>query len=83
MFILSSISSDLQFWSVNHTSIYKNSKLKVFKNINVLDEISNLVLFETNALREKCPNTEFSGPYFPIFGQFSYSDVYKSLESCW
>ena len=31
MFILSSISSE--FWSVNHTSMYENSELKVFKNI--------------------------------------------------
>ena len=41
MFILSSISSDLEFWSVNHTSIYENSELKVFKNIKFLGEISN------------------------------------------
>ena len=39
MFILSSISSGLE--SVNHTSIYKNSELKVFKNIKLLGEISN------------------------------------------
>ena len=32
-FILSSISSGLEFWSANHTSIYKNSELKVFKNV--------------------------------------------------
>ena len=41
MFTLSSISSDLGFWSVNHTSIYKNSESKVFKNIKFLSEISN------------------------------------------
>ena len=41
MFILSSISSGLEFWSVNHTSIYENSELKVFKNIKFLGEISN------------------------------------------
>ena len=29
MFILSSISSGLQFLSVKHTSIYENSELKV------------------------------------------------------
>ena len=39
MFILSSISSCLEFWSVNHTSIYKNSESKVFKNIKFLSEI--------------------------------------------
>ena len=33
MFILSSISSGLEVWSVNHTSIYANSESEVFKNI--------------------------------------------------
>ena len=32
MFILSSISSDLEFWSVNHTSINENSDAKVSEN---------------------------------------------------
>ena len=41
MFILSSISSGLEFWSVNHILIYENSELKVFKNINILGDISN------------------------------------------
>ena len=41
MFILSYISSGLEFWSVNHTSMYENSKLKVFKNVALLCEISN------------------------------------------
>ena len=41
MFILSSISSSLKFWSVNHTSIYENSELKVFGNIKFLGERSN------------------------------------------
>ena len=41
MFILSSISSGLEFSSVNHNSIYENSESKVFKNINFLGEISN------------------------------------------
>ena len=41
MFLLSSISSSLEFWSVNHISIYENSELKVFKNIKILGEISN------------------------------------------
>ena len=40
MFILSSISSSLEFWSVNHTSINENSTLNVFKNIKFLGEIS-------------------------------------------
>ena len=41
MFILSSISSGLELWSVNHTSIYKSSESKVFKNKHFLSEISN------------------------------------------
>ena len=38
MLILCSISSGLEFWSVNNNSIYENSELKVFKNINFFDE---------------------------------------------
>ena len=41
IFILSSISIGLEFWSVNDTSIYENSKSKAFKNIKFLCEISN------------------------------------------
>ena len=41
MLILSYISSDLEFWSVNHTSIYENFKLKVFENIKFFGEISS------------------------------------------
>ena len=41
MFILSSTSSGLEFWSVNHTSVYENSELEVFKNINFFSEISS------------------------------------------
>ena len=41
MFILSSISSSLEFWSLKHTLMYENSELKVFKNIKVLGEMSN------------------------------------------
>ena len=41
MFVLSSISNSLAFWSVNHTSIYENSESKVLKNIKFLGEISN------------------------------------------
>ena len=40
-FILSSLSSSLDFWPVNHTSIYENSELKDFKNINFFWEISS------------------------------------------
>ena len=41
MFILSSISRGLEFWSVTHTLIYDNSESYVFKNIKLLGEISN------------------------------------------
>ena len=41
MFILSPISSSLEFWSGNHTSIYENSELNVFENIKFVSEISN------------------------------------------
>ena len=41
MFVLPSISSHLEFCSVNDTSIYENYKLKPFKNIKILGEISN------------------------------------------
>ena len=40
MFMLPSISSGLKFWSVNYTSIYGNSELRVFKNIICSGEIS-------------------------------------------
>ena len=38
-FILSSISRGLEFWSVNHTSIYKNSESNVLENTKFLGEI--------------------------------------------
>ena len=41
MFVLSSIFSGLEFWSVSHTSIYENSELNVSKNINISGGISN------------------------------------------
>ena len=41
MLILPDISSGLEFLSVKHTSIYKNSELKKIKNIKFLDGISN------------------------------------------
>ena len=41
MLILSSISSGLELWSVNHTSMYENSELNVFTNIKFLGKISN------------------------------------------
>ena len=41
MFILSSISSGLEFWPVNRTSMYENPESKVFENIKFMGEISN------------------------------------------
>ena len=41
MFILSSVSSSLDFWSVNNTSLYENSESKFFKKISVLGEVSS------------------------------------------
>ena len=40
MFILSFISSSVEFLSTNHTSMYENSELMVFKNVGFLVEIS-------------------------------------------
>ena len=41
LFILSSISVGLEFWSVNHTWIYENSESKVIENMTFSGEISN------------------------------------------
>ena len=41
IFILSFISSGLEFLSVHHTSTYKNFEFKFFTNIKFLGEISN------------------------------------------
>ena len=51
MFILSSISKGLEFWSVNDTSLYEKPESKDFKNIKFSGEIySNWPnnLLETN-----------------------------------
>ena len=50
MFILSSTSRGLEFWSVSHTSICKYIKLNVFENIKFLGEISSNWQF----IRNKC-----------------------------
>ena len=55
MFILSSISRSLEFWSVNHTSIYQNSELKIYKNTKILGEISNN--WPNNLLGTKTPES--------------------------
>ena len=49
MFILSSISSGLEFWSVNYTSIYENSDVNFFKKIKLFGELSSNCL--NNLLR--------------------------------
>ena len=59
MFILSSISSGLGFWSVNQTSIYENSELNVFKNMNFFEEISSnwpnyLLVINVYKILESC-----------------------------
>ena len=41
MFVLSCISSGLEFPSVNHTSNYESFEWKVFKNIKVLGDMSS------------------------------------------
>ena len=41
MFIVSTIPRALEFWFVNHTSIYENSESYIFKNIKFFGEISN------------------------------------------
>ena len=51
MFILSSISSGLEFWSVHDNSMYENSELKVFAKLKFLGEVSSAWknnLLETN-----------------------------------
>ena len=40
IFILSSISSGLKFWAVNHILLYENSELNVFRNMKSVDKIS-------------------------------------------
>ena len=53
MFILSSMSSSLEFWSVNHNSVYENSELKLLKIWNswvkyvILDQIVILEICNT------------------------------------
>ena len=41
MFILSFISSGLEIWLVNHTSLFENSESKIFKNMTFSGEISD------------------------------------------
>ena len=48
MFILSSSCSRLEFWSVNHSSIYEISGLKVYKTFIIYNNWPNN-LSQTNA----------------------------------
>ena len=41
MFVLSSISIDLELRSVKHTYMYETFELKVFENMKFLGEVSN------------------------------------------
>ena len=45
MFSLYSISNGLEFWYVNHTLIYENSEIKVFKNIKFFDEVTDQMIY--------------------------------------
>ena len=54
MLVLSFVSSGLEFWSANHTSIYENSESKAFLRIKFLCEASNNwpnVFLETNVYK--------------------------------
>ena len=66
MFDLSSIYNSLEFWSVNHTWMYENFELNVFKNTKFLEEIpsnwssnlftylylSNFIVSEVKSLKQ-------------------------------
>ena len=56
MFVLSSISSGLEFWSVNHTPMHQNSESNVFKNIKFFGEISG------NCLNDLLETTVYKTP---------------------
>ena len=47
MLILLSISSGLESWSLNHTSIYENPELQVFNNIKLSNIWPNYLLGNT------------------------------------
>ena len=61
MFTSSSISSSVELWFVNHTLIYQNSEVKLFKNIKYFGQISNNLpndLLETNVYKNLVYNLE-------------------------
>ena len=55
-FVLTSISSDLLFWSGNYNSIYETSELKVFKNIKLVGKFSQINYLEL--LHKKISNLD-------------------------
>ena len=50
MFILSSISKGLEFWSANHTSMYENSESNVLKIYDFW--LKNLIIGQTIYLEQ-------------------------------
>ena len=54
--VLSSISSRLELWSVNHTSVCESFEAKVFKNIKFFGEMSIDIMSNevTNNTLEYC-----------------------------
>ena len=52
-----------------------------FKNIPKI--CSPLFIYQICSLREKCPNTEFSGPHFPGFGleKTPYLDTFHAMAT--
>ena len=79
MFLSSSISSSLEFWSVNHTLIYENSELKVFKKflfwialIIIVNNITMLTILQLTILQW----TNTTSVIFSIFSPFPFSVYY-------
>ena len=70
MFILSTISSALEFSSVDYTLMYEKSELKVFKNLKCFQKFLG-VLCRFLDVSSNWPND--------LLG----INVYKTLESCW
>ena len=79
MFVLSSISSGLQFWPLNHTSIKENSEWNFFENEKSFSETSNnwpIDLLETGVYKnlESCWNCSwqyYNGLILPVISIWS------------
>ena len=52
MFILSSIFSDLEFWSVNHISVNEKFEWNIFEKVQMLGE--NYLVIDKRFIRNKC-----------------------------